>query len=162
MSLTTHDLVCQIVAIHKSERTILTPKRVMDSVLLADWRAAITIGKPLTNIQWLAASNGIRADEVEAAIFSSDKLIIANKEIGQVVSLRSGVRISKPSGDVAPVLAHLKETIPQMGIIEFHQLMISIFPAMDSSPGDFLDLTALAADYIENYRPLLEAGRTAS
>lgn len=154
------DLVCQVVALHHGGAATLTPPRLMESVLLADWRAAIENGRPLTETRWFHSRQGIRSDEVEAVIYSSQRLIIAERSDGPIVELRSGVRLNRVAPAEQLVLEHVASVLPEMEMIDFAKLSISIFPALASQPGEFVDLAGLAAEYVKEVRPkLLAAAR---
>lgn len=135
---------------HKEE---LSKARLTKLVYLADWKAAIERGKPLTDIEWIYNRYGPYVDDVAEIAMENDDLFSIDPtenyygENKHVISLKNENYEPSLGDNDAPVLNHIISITEKRYWDDFLKLVYATYPIQHSERFDTLDLEKLADQY---------------
>lgn len=140
---------------HKGE---LSKARVTKMVYLADWRAAITSGHPLTDIEWTFNHYGPYVNDVieyaradpAFAVLSDENMFGAPRELIQVADSDYEPALTD---EEQSALDHVIATTHRLYWNDFIDLVYSTYPIRTRPRYSKLDLTGLAKEYVRTYGP---------
>ncbi len=139
----------------------LSKARLTKLVYLADWRAALDLGRTVTDIDWYFNNFGPYVDDVvnaarsDRATFTVEPTWNAFGNSKDVVSLRhSEVNYPSLTKDDIAVLDNVIETTKRMTFNEFIEFVYDTYPVKTQSRYTTLRLRELAKEYRGQRRPV--------
>lgn len=136
---------------------VLDLDRLTKLVFLADWKASISLGKAITDVQWEIVNSEPQMDrsslrKVVDFIGTRDKKIsIGNIEI-------TFLKVIKPNQ--RGIIDFVIEATKDKTDAELAQLVNSTFPALTQDETDAINLPKLAKHYSNDLRPKLRQENT--
>lgn len=141
----------------------LSAARLTKMVYLADWKAAIDLGRQLTSIHWYYNEYGPYVSDVmhAAAAHPSDFRIDNSRNLRgnpkRIVSAVSPYEPRLPEDD-RRILDHVIRTTRDLSWSEFIRLVYSTYPILAKTKHSDLDLLELAARYKQEREAIRAAG----
>jgi hypothetical protein len=150
------DVLTYIFDTYSSKEYPISPLRLINILYLADWKAALSMGKTLSGIQWSIVDSKPKVDE------STLSEIVESVERGgrkfgfSILGRIHRYSTNIPSRRERKALDFVLDFAKNQSDEALYLMVKSTYPTITQDESDIVDLTHLAHEY-ENVQPLLKA-----
>lgn len=140
---------------NKPEDHRLTRTRLMRVVYLSDWRAALELGRQITNLTWTFDTFGPYSPELNHIVKTDPAFVIDETttrfgEPKDVVEVAEDADFLEPSPEDKRLLDSVLSATKNRDFAELAKLVYSTFPILTGHRGSRFDLVSLALEYREH------------
>jgi hypothetical protein len=149
------DVLTYIIDIYSSDKYPISPLRIINILYLADWKAAISLIKPISGIEWRIVDSEPRVDgsTLREIIESVER---SGRKFGfGILGKLQRYSTDAPSKSERDILDFVLDYVKNQSDEELSRMVKSVYPTITQDDSDSIDLKNLAEKYEHVVQTLL-------